>query len=270
MFLLWKDCCYLLKFTYNGFTISSKIGFTKVRWFVYPCNKDFIFAYCYFFSQNLNVWRILNFYGPAWQLIIDIKSNSTPKFVFVFSYKFITRPDIANWLLGKDASNLVSFIRESVMIFTVFDLFPYFIWFLTVRNTISRHTCWCCRYKLSKVKIINKSRKIVSHHILPFSVRVQTVLIKMGSCIYVLMTNQVCTVTFTFYFQTFVDILSFFGEPISSGKNLWNCNLVSLQFLTSSELKFNLTINQWFEKLFFDVTVTFSSIFSFVSVFDAM
>ena len=54
------------------------------------------------------------------------------------------------------------------MIFAVFDLFPYFIWILTIRETISRHICWWCRHKLSKVKIVNKSRKIVSHHILPF------------------------------------------------------------------------------------------------------
>ena len=98
------------------------------------------------------------------------------------------------------------------MIFADFDLFLYFIWILTDRNTISRHTYRCC--KKVKVKIINKSRKMVSHHILPFSVWVQTVLIKMGSCVYILMANEVYIVTFTFYFQTFVNILSFFGEPI--------------------------------------------------------
>ena len=48
---------------------------------------------------------------------------------------------------------------------------------------------------------------------LPFSVRVQTVLIKLGSCVYILMANEVYIVTFTFYFQTFVNILSFIGEP---------------------------------------------------------
>ena len=31
-------------FTYNTFKASSKIGFTQVRWFVYSCNKNFIFA----------------------------------------------------------------------------------------------------------------------------------------------------------------------------------------------------------------------------------
>ena len=46
------------------------------------------------------------------------------------------------------------------MIFATFDLFPYFIWVLTIRNTIFIHSCWCCRYKFSKVKIINKSRII--------------------------------------------------------------------------------------------------------------
>ena len=30
---------------------------------------------------------------------------------------------------------------------------------MTIRNTIFRHTCWCCRYKLSKVKVIDKYRK---------------------------------------------------------------------------------------------------------------
>ena len=37
------------------------------------------------------------------------------------------------------------------------------------------------RYKLLKVKIINKSRTFVPHEILPFSVQVQANLIKMGS-----------------------------------------------------------------------------------------
>ena len=116
------------------------------------------------------------------------------------------------------------------MIFTVFELFPYSIWILTVGNTISRHTCWCCRYKLSKVKIINKSRKIVSHHILPFSVRVQTSLIKMVSCVYIFMANKVLLVNFPFYYQTFVNILSFFGESIYSGKSPRNCSLVVIFF----------------------------------------
>ena len=65
--------------------------FTKVEWFVYLCNKNFTFAYCYLYSQNFNVCKILKFFGPAWQLISNIKSNSTLKFVSISSYKFVTR-----------------------------------------------------------------------------------------------------------------------------------------------------------------------------------
>ena len=36
----------------------------------------------------------------------------------------------------------------------------------------------------------------------------------------------------------------------------------------SFELEFNLTINQWFEKPFFNLIITFISIFSFASIFD--
>ena len=35
-------------------------------------------------------WRAFNFYGPTRQLIINIKRNSTPKFISLFSYEFIT------------------------------------------------------------------------------------------------------------------------------------------------------------------------------------
>ena len=51
------------------------------------------------------------------------------------------------------------------------SFFISFEFWLTIRNTIFRHICWCCRYKLSKVKLIHKCRKIVSHHMLLFSVR---------------------------------------------------------------------------------------------------
>lgn len=67
--------------------------------------------------------------------------------------------------------------RERVMIFAILGIFRCFMWILTIRNTIFRYNCWFCRYKLSEVIIISKSRRIVSHQILPFSVRVQTILI---------------------------------------------------------------------------------------------
>ena len=44
------------------------------------------------------------------------------------------------------------------MISAAFDFFPCFSWILTIRNTISRYTYWCCSYKLSKVKIIDKKK----------------------------------------------------------------------------------------------------------------
>ena len=57
----------------------------------YSYIENSVLAYCYFYSQNLNVRRIFNFYGPAWQLVINLKSNSTYKFVSICFYKFITR-----------------------------------------------------------------------------------------------------------------------------------------------------------------------------------
>ena len=50
---------------------------------------------------------------------------------------------------------------------------------------------------------------------LPFSVLLQTILIKMGSWVYILMANEVYIAIFTLYFQTVVNILSFFGESSS-------------------------------------------------------
>ena len=67
--------------------------------------------------------------------------------------------------------------RERVMMFPIFGIFCCFMWILTISNTIFRYNCWFCRYKLSEVIIISKSRRIVSHQILSFSVRVQTTLI---------------------------------------------------------------------------------------------
>ena len=127
--------------------------------------------------------------------------------------------------------------RESVMIFAVFDLFLYFIWEKVFKSGPSKiwgrqplknskgngllkqlkavfhkflkavfHKSWilcpiwCCRYKFWKVKIFNKSKKIVSHDILSFSVHLQTISIKIGSWLYILMANEVYIVIFTLYF----------------------------------------------------------------------
>ena len=49
----------------------------------------------YLYSQNVNGWRVFDFYDPIWRLIINTKSNSFPKS-----------------LLWKDSSSSFSFIRK--------------------------------------------------------------------------------------------------------------------------------------------------------------
>ena len=98
---------------------------------------------------------------------------------------------------------MLSKYRENITIFAVFDLFPYFIWVLTIGNTILTRTCWCCGYKLSKITIMYKSIKFVSYHILHyfffffFFFWVNMILIKMTSRVYILIANKVYIMIFT-------------------------------------------------------------------------
>ena len=89
----------------------------------------------------------------------------------------------------------------------------------------SSFICWCYKHKLSKVKFTNKSRKNISHHILSFSLWVKTILIKMGSWVYILMANEVYIVIFTLYSKQSLTPLAFFENlsprgPISK-KVIW-------------------------------------------------
>ena len=68
------------------------------------------------------------------------------------------------------------------------------------------------RYKFSKVKVIHKSRKFASFYKLPFSVRVLTVLSKMGFWVHILIAIEIQIVIVTLYFQTVIGILSFFRD----------------------------------------------------------
>ena len=44
----------------------------------------FLFAYCYSYSQNLDIQKIFKFYSPVWESIINIKNNSTMNIYFYF------------------------------------------------------------------------------------------------------------------------------------------------------------------------------------------
>ena len=82
------------------------------------------------------------------------------------------------------------------------------------------------------------------------------------------------THTFTsFTCYKLVRLFGFFQIKVLVYTSNWGflsfTKVVSLQFLTSSELKCNVTINQRFEKLFFNPIITVSSIFTFFSIFDA-
>ena len=180
---------------------------------------------CFFFTTETSSWSL--------QLLLLYYRDSLMIFA-VASLLQRQHHDLCRCFFTAEIASslpLLLYYRGSIMIFVVFSLIPYFIWILSIRNTI-RHTCWCCnhKHKLSKVKAITKIRKIVSYYILPFFVRAQTILIKMGSWAYILMTNEVFIVILTLYFQTVVDILSFVGESISLWNKPWSCTVVVLLF----------------------------------------